>query len=111
MLHQQIDDEAEIVRANWTDNHARIAILEDKIAKEREDRIVYIDDHLNPIRDQLVVIKDGVKKEKKIRIANEKQITKQVYDDSAKMVADIEAETASRKEKMGELEAYMKNDL
>jgi len=103
MLHQQIDDEAEIVRANWTDNHARIAILEDKIAKEREDRIVYIDDHLNPIRDQLVVIKDGVKKEKKI--------TKQVYDDSAKMVADIEAETASRKEKMGELEAYMKNDL
>ncbi len=54
------------------------------------------------------MIKDGVKKEKKVRITNEKAITKQLYDDSAKMMADINEESRNRKEKMDDLEAFMK---
>ena len=40
--------------------------------KEKADRIKYHDDNLNPIRSQLKGITDGLVKEKKTRIANEK---------------------------------------
>ena len=54
------------------------------IKQEERDRIKYHDDALNPIRAQLKGITDGIVKEKKTRIANEKQI-----------VADIDAECAA----------------
>ena len=44
------------------------------IKQEEQDRIKYHDDALNPIRTQLKGITDGLVKEKKTRIANEKQI-------------------------------------
>lgn len=47
---------------------------EKRINQEREDRIKYHDDHLNPIRSQLKGIQDGLVKEKKKRIESEKMV-------------------------------------
>lgn len=46
------------------------------INKEREDRIQYHDDNLNPIRAQVKSIQDGLIKEKKDRILGEKKVIK-----------------------------------
>ena len=56
------------------DNHARMDEAEKRIIQEREDRIKYHDDHLNPIRAQLKGIQEGLVKEKKTRIASEKHV-------------------------------------
>ena len=61
-------------RETWAHNHARMDQMEEMLNKERQDRIKYHDDNLNPIRAQLKGITDGLVKEKKTRIANEKQI-------------------------------------
>ena len=55
------------------------------LEKEREDRIKYHDDHLNPVRAQLKGIKDGLVKEKKTRITNEKQIVADINNECNKM--------------------------
>ena len=55
--------------------------FEQSIKEEEQDRIKYHDDRLNPVRAQLKGITDGLVKEKKTRVANEKQI-----------VADIDKE-------------------
>ena len=44
------------------------------ITKERDDRIRYHDDNLNPIRAQVKSIQDGIVKEKKDRLAGEKKV-------------------------------------
>ena len=49
-LKQQINEEGEIFRKQWAENHVRMDECERRIAQEREDRIKYHDDHLNPIR-------------------------------------------------------------
>ena len=49
-LKNQIKEEGAFVRAQWKANHERMDNLEAMINKEREDRIKYHDDHLNPIR-------------------------------------------------------------
>jgi hypothetical protein len=46
------------------------------IVKERADRIKYHDDNLNPIRGQAKQINEGLVKEKKERITNEKKVIK-----------------------------------
>ena len=53
-----------------------------KIDQEVIDRIQYHDDHLNPIRSQLKNIQDGLIKEKKTRVANEKKVIKEIKDES-----------------------------
>lgn len=52
--------------------------FEGAIVQEEKDRIKYHDDALNPIRAQLKGITDGLVKEKKTRIANEKQIVAEI---------------------------------
>ena len=47
---------------------------ERRINSERDDRIKYHDDHLNPIRAQLKGIEDGLVKEKKLRLTQEKKV-------------------------------------
>ena len=49
-MKKQINDEGEIFRKQWNENHARMDEAERRINQEREDRIKYHDDHLNPIR-------------------------------------------------------------
>ena len=56
------------------ENSARMDECERRIVQEREDRIKYHDDHLNPIRAQLKGIQEGLKTEKKTRVANEKKV-------------------------------------
>ena len=56
--------------------------LENLIIKEREDRVKYHDDNLNPLRSQIKSINEGLVKEKKTRIANEKVVIKNIYDES-----------------------------
>lgn len=46
--------------------------FEAALVQEEKDRIKYHDDALNPIRAQVKGITDGLVKEKKTRIANEK---------------------------------------
>jgi len=65
---------------------------------------------LNPIRKQLVTLKEGIVKEKQTRVANEKAITKQLKADTAKMLDDIALEKQQRIEKMTDLEDYIKQD-
>jgi len=48
------------------------------IKQEEQDRITYHDSVLNPVRAQLKGITDGLVKEKKTRIANEKQIVAEI---------------------------------
>ena len=73
-LKRQINEEGEIFRNKWTGYHERMDECEKRINQEREDRIKYHDDHLNPIRTQLKGIQDGLIKEKKVRIAGEKRV-------------------------------------
>ena len=72
--------------------------------QEEKDRIKYHDDVLNPIRAQVKGITDGLVKEKKTRIANEKQIVADIESECAQMHADIQNETKSRKERLGDLD-------
>lgn len=80
------------------------------INKEREDRIKYHDDHLNPIRAQVKSIQDGLVKEKKDRIAGEKKVLRQIHDESTNMQNDIKKESLNRQEKMGDLDDFLTQD-
>ena len=84
-MKKQINDEGEIFRKQWAENHARMDECERRINQEREDRIKYHDDHLNPIRKQLKGIQDGLIKEKKTRITNEKKVMQEIRDESKNM--------------------------
>ena len=84
--------------------------LQERIDKERLDRVAYHDTLLNPIRKQVQDINEGMKKEKKDRIANEKKIVKQIQDQSARMQEDILKESISRKERMQDLEDFLDQD-
>jgi len=78
--------------------------FEAAINQEERDRIKYHDDALNPIRAQVKGITDGLVKEKKTRIANEKQIVADIDRECAQMHADIRNEKASRRERLGDLD-------
>ena len=78
--------------------------FEAAIVQEEKDRIKYHDDALNPIRAQVKGITDGLIKEKKTRIANEKQIVADIESECAQMHTDIRNETKSRKERLGDLD-------
>ena len=78
--------------------------------REREDRIKYHDDHLNPIRAQVKGIQDGLVKEKKDRIAGEKKVLRQIQDESTNMQNDIKRESILRQEKMGDLDDFLTQD-
>ena len=80
------------------------------ILKEKVDRVKYHDDGLNPIRAQIKVIDEGIVKEKKARIVNEKAILRQIADESTNMQNDIADESAKRQEKMQNLEEYINQD-
>ena len=84
--------------------------LEGMINKEREDRIKYHDDYLNPIRAQIKNIQEGQVKEKKTRIANEKAILKEIANESTNMQNDIQEESVNRQEKMQDLEDFITQD-
>ena len=65
---------------------------ERRVNQERDDRIKYHDDHLNPIRKQLKGIQEGLVKEKKTRITNEKKVMQEIRDESKNMQDDIKKE-------------------
>jgi hypothetical protein len=50
------------------ENSGRMDECERRIKVEVDDRIKYHDDHLNPLRDQIKSIQDGMGKEKKLRL-------------------------------------------
>lgn len=95
-LKRQMDEEGEIFRKQWADYHARMDECERRINQEREDRIKYHDDHLNPIRAQLKGIEDGLVKEKKLRITQEKKVIQEIKDESNNMQSDIRKEHQMR---------------
>lgn len=109
-LKDQINTEGQFVRAQWQANHERMDDLEALINKEREDRIRYHDDNLNPIRAQVKSIQDGLVKEKKDRVAGEKKVLKQIHDESTNMQNDIRRESIMRQEKMGDLDDFLTQD-
>ena len=63
--------------------------FESALQQEEKDRIRYHDDALNPIRAQVKGITDGLVKEKKTRIANERQIVADIDRECAQMHTDI----------------------
>lgn len=67
------------------------------IKQEEQDRIDYHDSVLNPVRAQVKGITDGLVKEKKTRVANEKQIVADIARECKQMHTDIKNEKASRK--------------
>lgn len=71
--------------------------FESMIKQEEQDRIAYHDSVLNPVRTQVKGITDGLVKEKKTRIANEKQIVADIERECNQMHTDIRNEKASRK--------------
>lgn len=83
---------------------------ERRINLEREDRIKYHDDHLNPIRAQLKGIQVGLVAEKKKRIASEKMVIQQIKDESHNMQEDIKKEHESRQQRMQDLDDQMTQD-
>jgi len=84
--------------------------FEKAIVQEEKDRIQYHDDHLNPMRAQLKGITDGLVKEKKTRIANEKQIVADIDRECKQMHTDIENEKASRKQRLQDLDDMLTQD-
>lgn len=95
-LKDQINQEGQHVRQQWAANHERMDRLEQMINREREDRIRYHDDNLNPIRAQVATIQDGLAKEKKDRVAGEKKVLRQIMDESKAMQNDIKRESVNR---------------
>jgi hypothetical protein len=71
--------------------------FEAAIKQEEQDRIAYHDSVLNPVRAQVKGITDGLVKEKKTRVANEKQIVSDIERECNQMHTDIRNEKASRK--------------
>lgn len=78
--------------------------------KEREDRVKYHDDQIDPIRAQVKTIQEGILKEKKERIAGEKRVLRQIADESTNMQNDIKKESIMRVEKMGDLDDFLTQD-
>jgi hypothetical protein len=99
-----MDEEGEIFRKQWAENHARMDECERRINQERDDRIKYHDDHLNPIRAQLKGIQDGLVKEKKLRITQEKKVIQEIKDESNNMQNDIKKEHEMRQQRMQDLD-------
>ena len=77
-----MDEEHDIFTEQWNENHGRMNEYEKRLNQEREDRVKYHDDHLNPIRTQLKGIQDGLTKEKKKRIESEKMVIQQIKTES-----------------------------
>ena len=102
--------EAEIFRKQMDENTARMDEAEKRIIQEREDRVKYHDDHLNPIRAQLKNIQEGLVKEKKVRVANEKKVMQSIRDESQNMQDDIKNENKMRKKRMQDLDDQMTQD-
>ena len=109
-LKRQIDEEGDIFRKQWSDYHARMDECERRINQEREDRIKYHDDHLNPIRAQLKGIEDGLVKEKKLRITQEKKVIQEIKDESNNMQNDIKKEHEMRQQRMQDLDDQLTQD-
>ena len=65
---------------------------------------------MNPIRAQLKGITDGIVKEKKTRIANEKQIVADIDTECKNMHKEIQDEKASRKQKLQDLDDMLTQD-
>ena len=80
------------------------------ITKEREDRIKYHDDNLNPLRAQIKNIQEGLVKEKKTRITNEKAVLKEIHQESTNMQNQIVQESIQRQEKMTDLDEFLTQD-
>jgi len=72
--------------------------------QERRDRTDYHTAKLDPVRAQLKGIKDGNVKEKKTRIANEKQIILDINTECKKMHDEIDDERRSRKKRLQDLD-------
>ena len=83
---------------------------ERRINQERADRIQYHDDHLNPIRAQLKGIEDGLVKEKKLRITQEKKVIQEIKDESNNMQSDIRKEHQMRQQRMQDLDDQLTQD-
>ena len=109
-LKRQMDDEGEIFRKQWDDYHTRMDDCERRINQERDDRIKYHDDHLNPIRTQLKGIEDGLVKEKKLRITQEKKVIQEIKDESNNMQSDIKKEHQMRQQRMQDLDDQLTQD-
>ena len=80
------------------------------LIQEEADRIQYHTDKLTPVRAQVQGITDGLVREKKTRIANEKKIVKDIETECAQMHADIELERDLRKQKLGDLDDMLTQD-
>ena len=78
--------------------------------QEEADRIQYHTDKLTPVRAQLQGITDGIAKEKKTRISNEKKIIKDIDSECNQMHADIEEEKRLRKKRLGDLDDMLTQD-
>lgn len=105
-----MDEEGDIFRKQWAENHARMDECERRINQERDDRIKYHDDHLNPIRSQLKGIQDGLVKEKKLRITQEKKVIQEIKDESNNMQNDIKKEHEMRQQRMQDLDDQLTQD-
>ena len=68
------------------------------------------DDHLNPIRAQLKGIEDGLVKEKKLRITQEKKVIQEIKDESNNMQSDIKKEHEMRQQRMQDLDDQLTQD-
>ena len=62
------------------------------------------------MRAQLKGIKDGLVKEKKTRITNEKQIVSDIDNECNKMHQEIDDERRSRKKRLGDLDDMLTQD-
>lgn len=78
--------------------------------QETEDRIQYHTDKLTPVRAQLQGITEGLVKEKKTRIANERKIVKDIETECNQMHADIEEEKRLRKKRLCDLDDMLSQD-
>ena len=65
---------------------------------------------MNPVRTQLKGIKDGLVKEKKTRITNEKQIIADIDSECRKMHQEIDDERKSRKKRLTDLDDMLSQD-
>ena len=74
------------------------------IKREEADRVTYHDNSLNPVRAQVKGITDGLVKEKKTRLANEKQIVADIAKECETMHTDIRTEKNSRKKRLQDLD-------
>lgn len=81
-LNNRIQEETEYMSNEVTRGHNRMAMLEEMLKKERDDRIESLETQLQPIRKDLTDIQNAIDAERTARVQKEREILEVLHENS-----------------------------